>query len=90
MIKIKNPRTAMILSVILNDIENKEYSTITNNEIANEVGLSVFTVRDKVRKLIKDKVLQSVQNVWLSKDEFYNRVLYKGTEKYKLELLDSK
>lgn len=73
-----NQREEMILNYIKKDIDDKSYSTLTNDEISKGLNLSFTTTRDKIHNLVKKGYLQRVINHWSENGEFHNRVLYKG------------
>jgi len=73
-----NPIEEQILSIIKWDIAKSkaDYSTLTNNEIAEKIGISVFSIRDKVLKMAKKKVITKRNNFWTSDMKYHNRVIY--------------
>lgn len=73
-----NPIEEQILSIIKQDIAKSkvDYSTLTNNEIANEVGISVFSIRDKVLSMAKKKIITKRNDFWTSDMKYHNRVIY--------------
>lgn len=73
-----NPIESAILEIIKSDISsgNKEYSTITNNELSSKLGISVFSIRDKVLSLAKKKVIVKRNDVWTSDMKYHNRIIY--------------
>lgn len=75
-----NLREKKIIDIIFKDINEskKSYSTLTNYQIAQQLGSSESTTRDKIHNLVKKNYLQRVINFWTEDGEFHNRVLYKG------------
>jgi DNA-binding Lrp family transcriptional regulator len=73
-----NPIEEQILSIIKQDIAKSkaDYSTLTNNEIAEKIGISVFSIRDKVLKMSKKKVITKRNNFWTTDMKYHNRVIY--------------
>lgn len=86
--KIESPREQAIYDVILKSMNGGNRTFITNQEIANLLNISAFTVRDKVVKLVERKALQRLNNIWIN-DEFHNRVLYKVENTKHFERMDS-
>ena len=81
--EIKNPIEQKILDLIVEDINQsqKGFSYLTNNEIAERIKISVFSVRDKILKLQKTGHIQNVLNYWYEidgKPAYHNRVIFKG------------
>lgn len=75
-----NPIQQEIYDMIINDMEvnKKNYSLLTNNEISKQLNISAFSIRDHVAKLVNKGVFQRVLNYWNADKQFFNRVLYKG------------
>lgn len=75
-----NPIQQEIYDMIINDMEvnKKNYSLLTNNEISKQLNISAFSIRDHVAKLVNKGVFQRVLNYWNTDKQFFNRVLYKG------------
>lgn len=77
---LKNPRDKKIYDYIIHDIETngKNYSTLTNTTISQELGISPVTVRDKVIKLAKQGYFISLVNHFDENDKYFNRKLLRG------------
>ena len=77
---IKNKIEKKIYDIILNDISTRDnnYSTLTNSEIAMELKISAFTVRDKVISLYKKDFLKCYVNYWDENNKFFHRQLLLG------------
>lgn len=73
-----NPIELEIVQILTRDIlkTGREFSTLTNNEISKELGISVFSVRDKVLSLARKKVITKRNDVWTKDKKFYNRIIY--------------
>jgi len=73
-----NPIEQKIIDVIKEDIKqnNTEYSVITNNEISEKLGISVFSIRDKVIRLAKKKAITKRNDVWTTDMKYHNRIIY--------------
>ena len=73
-----NPIEQKIIDVIKEDIKqnNTEYSVITNNQISEKLGISVFSIRDKVIRLAKKKVITKRNDVWTTDMKYHNRIIY--------------
>jgi predicted DNA-binding transcriptional regulator len=75
-----NPIQQEIYNMVINDMEvnKKNYSLLTNNEISKQLNISAFSIRDHVAMLVNKGVFQRVLNYWNADRQFFNRVLYKG------------
>jgi DNA-binding Lrp family transcriptional regulator len=75
-----NPIQQEIYNMVINDMEvnKKNYSLLTNNEISKQLNISAFSIRDHVAKLVNKGIFQRVLNYWNADKQFFNRVLYKG------------
>ena len=75
-----NPIQQEIYNMVINDMEvnKKNYSLLTNNQISKQLNISAFSIRDHVAKLVNKGVFQRVLNYWNADKQFFNRVLYKG------------
>lgn len=73
-----NPVELQILKIIENDLleKNSDYSTLTNNEIANQMNVSVFSVRDKIGNLEKKKAIFRRTDFWDNNGKYHNRIIY--------------
>lgn len=73
-----NPVELAILEVIENDIKKtgKGFSYLTNNEISKELGISVFSIRDKILKLAEKKAIVKRNDVWDTDKKYHNRIIY--------------
>jgi Mn-dependent DtxR family transcriptional regulator len=69
-----------IYDYIIKDIENsnKNYSTLTNTAISQELNISAFTVRDKVIRLAKRGYLISLVYHYDENHKFFARKILKG------------
>jgi hypothetical protein len=82
-IKLKTETESNVLKMILSDIESSQtgFSTLTNNQIAAALNVSVFSIRDKIIKLDRENKIQNVLNYWHEtngKKVYHNRVIHKG------------
>lgn len=75
-----NPIQQEIYNMVINDMEvnKKNYSLLTNNQISKQLNISAFSIRDHVAKLVNKGIFQRVLNYWNADKQFFNRVLYKG------------
>lgn len=73
-----NPVEQKIYDVIREDIQNsnKDYSSITNNEISKKLNISVFSIRDKVSKLVEKKALLRRTDFWDNDMNYHQRIIY--------------
>lgn len=55
-----------------------KYTRVTNTKIARDLDLSVFTVRDKVIKLVKQGYLKSECDFFDSDNQYIQRRISKG------------
>lgn len=77
--EIKNRSEKRIYDLIISDISSNPngYSTLTNVEIGKQLELSPITVRDKVIKLSKAKLLVSLTNHFDEKNKYFARKILK-------------
>jgi predicted ArsR family transcriptional regulator len=52
---------------------------VTNTQIANDLKISVFTVRDKVLKLVKQGYLNSYVDYFDEQNNYVQRKITKGS-----------
>ena len=71
-----NPVEQKIYDVIREDIQNsnKDYSSITNNEISKKLNISVFSIRDKVSKLVEKKALLRRTDFWDNDMNYHQQI----------------
>lgn len=79
---IKNPVDKEIYDIIINDMKTsqKNYSVLTNVEIAKMIDKSPITVRDKVIRLSKQGYLTNLINYWNENKKFFARMMLKGNQ----------
>lgn len=87
-----NPIHKQIYDIVCDSIDKnpKAYSTITNAEIAGQMTISPFSVRDHIILMCKRGYLQKINNHWTEEHEFYNRILFRGKSIPKNEPVDHK
>lgn len=73
-----NPVEQAIMKIIEEDIINSknDYSTLTNNQIAQKLSISPFSIRDKVLRLAKKKVIVKRNDFWTKDMKYHQRVIY--------------
>ena len=74
------PLESEILEIIKEDIKKnpKGFSTITNNEISKATNVSVFSICDKIGKLVTKRAIQRVTNHWDEEKNYFPRIIYIG------------
>lgn len=77
---IKNPIDKKIYNMIVEDIttNGKNYSTLTNSQIGNNLNISVISVRDKVIKLSRAGYLTSLVSHWDENNKYFHRKILVG------------
>ena len=77
-----NPIQLEIYSCVDQDMKKhkRNFSTLTNNEISKTIGVSAFSIRDHVVRMVNKGIFQRVLNHWTEDKKFYNRVLYKSSK----------
>jgi predicted DNA-binding transcriptional regulator len=78
---MKNLNDKRIYSYIINQISTNPllYTRVTNTQIANDLKISVFTVRDKVLKLVKQGYLNSYVDYFDEQNNYVQRKITKGS-----------
>jgi predicted DNA-binding transcriptional regulator len=78
---MKNLNDKRIYSYIINQISTNPllYTRVTNTQIANDLKISVFTVRDKVLKLVKQGYLNSYVDYFDEHNNYVQRKITKGS-----------
>lgn len=73
-----NPVELAILELIEKDIKEsgRGFSYLTNNEISKALGISVFSIRDKIIRLADKKAIVKRNDVWDMDKKFHNRIIY--------------
>lgn len=73
-----NPVEQRIIDILKEDIKNtkKDYSILTNNEIAKEMNISVFSIRDKITRLAEKKAIFRRTNFWDNDLKYHQRIIY--------------
>lgn len=73
-----NPIEMRIVEILTKDIiQNKlGYSSLTNTDIAKQLNISVYSIRDKITKLCDKKVLVRRTNFWDIDMKYHQRVIY--------------
>jgi predicted DNA-binding transcriptional regulator len=77
---MKNLNDRRIYTYILNQINaTQSLSTVaTNTQIARDLNISVFTVRDKVLKMVKKGYLNSYLDYFDEQNNYVQRKITKG------------
>jgi hypothetical protein len=77
---MKNLNDKRIYSYIINQISTNPlfYTKVTNTQIAKDLNISVFTVRDKVLKLVKQGYLNSYVDYFDEQNQYVQRKITKG------------
>jgi hypothetical protein len=77
---LQNPTDRRIYNFIIEDIENsgKNYSILTNTQIAQALNLSAFSVRDKVIRLDDRNYLINLIYHYDENNRFFQRKMLKG------------
>jgi predicted DNA-binding transcriptional regulator len=77
---MKNLNDRRIYGYIINKIEisSDKGTQVTNTQIAKELDLSVFTVRDKIIKMVKKGYLHSELDYFTSNNVYVQRRITKG------------
>lgn len=78
---MKNLNDRRIYAYILNQINTTPllYTKVTNTQIARDLDISVFTVRDKVLKLVQKGYLNSYLDYFDEQNNYIQRKITKGT-----------
>ena len=78
---MKNFNDRRIYSYILNQINANPflYTKVTNTQIGRDLDISVFTVRDKVIKLVKQGYLNSYVDYFDENNKYVQRKITKGS-----------
>ena len=79
---LANQQDKRIYDYVMNDIKNsgKNYSTLTNSQIAQALSLSAFSVRDKVIRLGKRGYLINLVNHYDENNTFFQRKILRGAK----------
>lgn len=77
---MKNLNDRRIYGYLLSKIETSidKSTQVTNTQIAKELDLSVFTVRDKIIKMVKKGYLQSELDYFTENNVYVQRKIRKG------------
>lgn len=77
---LANQQDKRIYDYVIQNIQNsgKNYSSLTNSQIAQALSLSAFSVRDKVIRLAKRGYLISLVNHYDENNVFFQRKILKG------------
>jgi predicted DNA-binding transcriptional regulator len=78
---MKNLNDKRIYSYIINQISTNPFlsTRVTNTQIAKDLNISVFTVRDKVLKLVKQGYLNSYVDYFDEQNQYVQRKITKGS-----------
>ena len=78
---MKNLNDKRIYSYIINQISTNPFlsTRVTNTQIAKDLNISVFTVRDKVLKLVKQGYLNSYVDYFDEQNHYVQRKITKGS-----------
>jgi Mn-dependent DtxR family transcriptional regulator len=79
---LQNHQDKRIYDYVIKNIEEsgKNYSVLTNTEIAQALNLSAFSVRDKVIRLAKRGYLNNLVYHYDENNVFFARKMFKGNK----------